>query len=207
MKGLTREQGLRWTAYGLVALLVLIGAYAGMLFLKVDEAESAATAAQKAADDASAATAKAQAQIKTATARAAEAEQKLQPLLVARAQLEKIEADVAPALEAAGKSGKPNTRAAALAALGVIGQVVHGVKHEAALSAYDRALAADKENCAAQVGVNLSGEKTVELSEACKGMMPAAEAKPAAAAAPAAAAPAAPAPAKAEDKGDKAEKK
>jgi hypothetical protein len=207
---LTREKGLKWTAYVLVALLVAAGAYAGMLFLQVDEAEQSAVAARKAADDASGAAARANAQIKILTAKASESEQKARELDVAKALLAKLEPEVVPALEASSKTGKPSTRAAALATIGIIGQLVHGPKHEAALNAFDRALLADKDNCPAALAMKLSGEKDLEVSPECQGLLPASitagasdkpGAKPAPAAAPAAAAPApAPAPAKADEK-------
>src|SRR5204862_6976961 len=120
MKGnMTREQGLRYTAYGLLVLLVLTGAYAGMLFLKVDEAENGAVQARKAADEASSSAAKAQAQVKVTATKAAEAEQKARELDLAKALLEKLEPEVVPMLEAGGKTGKPATRAAALATIGI----------------------------------------------------------------------------------------
>ncbi len=206
MKGnMTREQGLRWTSYALMVLLVLAGAYAGMLFMKVDEAESAAAASKRAADDASGSAAKAQAQIKVLSAKVAEAEQKARELDFTRALLEKLEPEVAPVLEAGSRAGKPSNRSAALATLGIIAQVVHGPKHEAALTALDRALVADKDNCAAAVALKRSGEKDLELAPDCQSLMPAdakaADAKPAAPAPAAAApAPAAPAAAKADDK-------
>jgi hypothetical protein len=191
MKGMTREQGLRWTSYGLLVLVVLAGAYAGMLFLKADEAESAAAQARKATDEASASLAKAQTQLRTANARVTELEQKARELDTARALLGKLEPDVVPALEAAGKGGKPAARGAALATAGIIGQIVHGSKHEAALSALDRALAADKESCAAALARNRAGDKQLDVTPECQAILPVAAAaapKPAApAAAPAAA--------------------
>jgi membrane-associated protease RseP (regulator of RpoE activity) len=194
MKGnMTRETGLKWTAYALLVLVVLAGTYAGFLFLQVDEAESASRAARKAADDASGAAAKAQAQIKIATNRATEAEQKLE---LTKNLLAKLEPEVAPVLEAGGRTGKPSTRAASLATLGLIGQIVHGPKHEAALNALDRAMVADKDNCPAVVALKLSGEKDIEVSAECQSLMPAV------AAAPAKPATAAPAAAKADAKGD-----
>jgi hypothetical protein len=187
MKGMTREQGLRWTSYGLLVLVVLAGAYAGMLFLKVDEAESNAAQARKAADAALASLAKAQAQLKTVSARATELEQKARELDTARALLGKLEPDVVPALEAAGKGGKPAARGAALATAGIIGQIVHGPKHEAALSALDRALAADKESCAAALARNQAGDKKLDVTPECQAILPAVAAAPAAAPAPVAA--------------------
>ena len=115
-----------------------------------------------------------------------------------------IEPQVAPVLEAAGKSGKPNARAAALTALGLIGQAAHGASNEGALSVLDRAFAIDKTYCPAGLAINLSGTKKLDLAPECEAFLPvadakAADAKAAPAAAPAAAAPAAaaPAPAKA----------
>jgi hypothetical protein len=212
MKGnMTREHGLRWTSYGLLLLLVLAGAYAGMLFLELQETKSAVTAARMAADEASAAATRAQVQVKEAAARLSEAEQKQRDMEITKVLLAQLEPEVVPVLEAGARTGKPAARAAALAAIGVIGQAVHGVKHEPALNAYDRALVADKDNCAAALGMQLSGEKTLEIAPECAARLPgAASAAPAGVQAPgpaadakpgqpAAAVPAAPAPAAAPD--------
>jgi hypothetical protein len=105
-----------------------------------------------------------------------------------------IEPQIAPVLEAAGKAGKPNVRAAALTTLGLIGQAAHGASNEDALAVLERAFAIDKTYCPAGLAINLSGTKKLELAPECEAFLPVVDAK--AAAAPAAK-PAAPAPAEA----------
>jgi hypothetical protein len=129
-----------------------------------------------------------QGQLKAANAKLAEAEQKQRELEMAKVLLGKLEPDVVPVLEASARAGKPAAKGAALATIGVIGQVVHGPKHEAALNAYDRALVADKENCAAMLGLALSGDtKGLTPAAECQALVPvAASSNEAKAAAPAA---------------------
>lgn len=193
---LTREQALRWTAQGLMVALVLVAAWAVSLFLKSGELESAVSQAQaetqKTVQDALAARKKIQEELAAASARAAAAETKLRQADSLKVLLAKVEPQVAAALEAAAKAGKPETRSALLAGEGLVGQIVHGADHDASLGVLVRALALDKSNCAAALGINLLGTKTVEVPSGCEGLLPAAPAaKPATA--PAAAAPAAPA--------------
>ena len=189
----TREQGLRWAAQGMTVALVLVAAFAVSQYMKVGELESAASRAQadsqKANRDWATASKKMQDDLKAANAKAAELGEKQRESDTIKALLAKIEPQVAPVLEAAGKAGKPDVRAAALAGLGLIGQIAHGANHEAALSALDRALAVDKGSCVAGLAVNLSSTKKVEVAAACQALLPApaADAKPAANAKPAAA--------------------
>ena len=161
--------------------------------MKVGELESAASQAQadsqKANRDGATASKKLQDDLKAANAKAAELGGKQRESDTIKALLAKIEPQLAPVLEAAGKAGKPDVRAAALAGLGLIGQIAHGANHEAALGALDRALAVDKGNCVAGLAVNLSSTKKVEVAADCQALLPvpAANAKPAADAKPAAA--------------------
>jgi hypothetical protein len=189
----TREQGLRWAMQGTMVALVLVAAFAVTQYMKVGELESAVSQAQgesqKASQDWATARKKMQDDLKAANAKAAELEAKQRESDTIKALLANIEPQVAPVLEAAGKAGKPDVRAAALAGLGLIGQIAHGANHEAALGALDRALAVDKGNCIAGLAVNLSSTKKVEVAADCQALLPApaADVKPAADAKPAAA--------------------
>lgn len=189
----TREQGLRWGVQGMMVVLVLVAAFAVTQYMKASELEAAASQAQaesqKASQDMAAARKKLQDDLKAANAKAAALEAKQRESDAIKALLAKIEPQVAPVLEAAGKAGKPDARAAALAGVGLIGQMAHGANHEAALGALDRALAVDKGNCVAGLAVNLSSTKKVDVAADCQALLPApaADAKPAANAKPAAA--------------------
>jgi len=191
---MNREQGFRIAAQGLVVVVVLVAAYAVSLYLKVDELESsvsqAQAEAQKATQDAAAARKKLGDDLNAANARATAAEGRLRQAESLKALLAKVEPQATPALEAAAKAGKPEVRSALLAGAGLVGQIVHGVDHDASLGVLVRALALDKNNCSAALGINLVGAKTVEIPAACDGILPAA--KPAGAA-PTVAVPAAPA--------------
>lgn len=185
------EQALRWIAQGATALLVVVAVLAVMLYLKVDELESSIAQVRTEADNsakASAATAvKAQAQLKELTAKAADLEQKQRLTDSLKTLLAKVEPQLSSALEAAGKAGKPDTRAAVLAGAGLVGQIANGAGHAPAVAALNRALAVDKANCVAGLAINLSGTNKVEVSPDCQALLPAptAEAKPAADAKPA----------------------
>ncbi len=172
----TREQALRWTAQAMMAIVVLVAAFAVTQYLKVSELESSASAAkaesQKASQDAAAARNKMQDELKAVNARAAEREGKQRETENMQALLAKLEPQIAPILEAAGKAGKPEVRAAALAGVGLIGQLAHGANHEAALGALDRALALDKDNCVAGLATNLSSTRKVEVAPDCKALLP-----------------------------------
>ena len=180
----TREQALRWAAQGMMAILILVAAFAVTQYLKVSELQSSVAAAQaesqKASQDAAAARKKMQDELKAVNARAAQLEGKQRETDNMKALLAKLEPQIARVLEAAGKAGKPDVRAAALAGVGLIGQIAHGANHEAALGALDRALALDKGNCVAGLATNLSSTKKVEVASDCKALLPG----PAAAAAP-----------------------
>jgi TolA-binding protein len=186
----TREQALRWAAQGMMAILVLVAAFAVTQYLKVSELESSASAekaeSQKASQDAAAARKKMQDELKAVNARAAELEGKQRETDNMKALLAKLEPQIAPVLEAAGKAGKPDVRAAALAGVGLIGQITHGANHGAALGALDRALALDKGNCVAGLAANLSSTKKVEVAPDCKALLPGPAAEAAAAPKPAA---------------------
>ena len=172
----TREQALRWAAQGMMAIAILVAAFAVTQYLKVSELESSASAAQaesqKASQDAAAARKKMQDELKAVNARAAEIEGKQRETDNMKALLAKLEPQIAPVLEAAGKAGKPDVRAAALAGVGLIGQIAHGANHEAALGALDRALALDKGNCVAGLAVNFSSVKRVEVAADCQALLP-----------------------------------
>lgn len=192
----TREQGLRWALQGMLVALILVAAFAVTQYMKVSELESALSQAQaesqKASQDGAMARKKMQDDLKAANAKAAELEGRQRESDTIKALLAKIEPQVAPILEAAGKGGKaakPDTRAAALTGLGLIGQIAHGANHEAALGALDRALAVDKGNCVAGLAVNLSSTKKVDVAADCQALLPApaTDARPAADAKPAAA--------------------
>ena len=191
----TREQGLRWAAQGMMVVLVLVAAFAVTQYMKVDELESSVSRAQsefqKASQDWATARKKMQDDLKAASAKAAELEAKQRESDTIKALLAKIEPQVAPVLEAAAKTGKPEVKSAALTGLGLIGQAAHGANHDASLGVLVRALALDKGNCAAALAINLIGTKTVEVPANCQGLIPgpapAAEAKPGAEAKPAAA--------------------
>jgi hypothetical protein len=196
---LTREQALRWFAQGTMVALVLVAAYAVMLYLQIGELETAVSQAQsetqKATQGAAAARKTLQDELAAANAKAATMGAKLRQSDSLKALLARVEAQVAPALEAAAKAGKPEARSSLLAGEGLVGQIVHGADHDASLGVLVRALALDKTNCAAALGINLLGTKTVEVPAGCEGILPAAAANPtpAATAAPATPAPAAPA--------------
>ena len=204
----TREQGLRWGLQGMMVALVLVAAFAVTQYMNVSELESALSQAksdsQKANQDWATARRKMQDDIKAANAKAAELEGKQHESDTIKALFAKIEPQVAPVLEAAGKTGKPEARSAALTSLGLIGQVAHGAKHDASLGVLVRALALDKGNCVAALAINLIGTQTVEVPSNCEGILPGAaavaakpaqEAKPAADAKPGAEAKPAAAPA------------
>lgn len=181
----TREQGLRWAAQGTLIVLALVAAFAVTQYMRVNELESAVsqaqTESQKASQDMATTRKKMQDDLKAANAKVAELEGKQRESDTFKALLAKIEPQVAPVLEAAGKAGKPDVRAAALAGLGLIGQIVHGTNHEAALGALERTLALDKGNCVAGLAVNLSSTKKIEVAADCQALLaaPAAAAKPA----------------------------
>ena len=191
----TQEKALRWAAQGTMVALVLVAAYAIAMHLKVGELESLVSQAQaetdKARQDSATARKKMQDELAAANARAADLERKQRETDSMKALLAKIEPQIAPVLEAAGKAGKPDARAAALAGVGLIGQITHGANHEAALAALDRSLSIDKASCVAGLAINLSGTKKVEVGVDCQAMLPG----PAPAAKPAADAKPAPAPA------------
>jgi len=184
-----------------LALFLVAAAFAAMQFMKVGETEAALEQAVKSGQETSAALAAAQGRLTAANAKLAELEKKQQAADSLKVLMSSIEPQIAPVLEAAGRAGRPNQRAAALTALGLIGQAAHGASNEGALSALERAFAIDKTYCPAGLAINLSGTKTLELAPECEAFLPvvdakAADAKPAAPAAPAAA-PAAAAPAEA----------
>ena len=172
----TREQGLRWAAQGMMVLLVLVGAFAVTQTMKVSELESAASQAksesQKAGQDMAVVRKKMQDDLKAANAKAAELEGKQRESDTLKALLGKIEPQVAPILEAAARTGKPEARSAALTGLGLIGQAAHGANHDASLGVLVRALALDKGNCVAALAINLIGNQTVEVPSKCEGLLP-----------------------------------
>lgn len=184
----SREKTLQYIAQGAVVLLVVVAVLAVMEFMKVGELESALSQAQasagKATQDSALARKKLQDELKTLSAKTADLEQKQRQAEAMKTLLAKVEPQVVAALEAAGKAGKPDARAAALIGAGLIGQIANGTAHAPALAALNRALAIDKANCIAGLAINMSGTNKVEVSPDCQSLLPApaqaAEAKPAA---------------------------
>jgi len=137
--------------------------------------------------------AKLQNEVKAANAKSAELAQQLGEAQAMKVLLGKVQPQLSAILEAAGnaKAGKPEARAAALAGLGVIGQITHGAGNAGALALLDRALVIDKGNCVAGLAVNLGGVKKIDVTPDCQAFLPvagpASEAKPASGATPAAA--------------------
>ena len=180
----------RFVALALVLPVLVFAALSAMLAAKSGELEGALSEAQanasKAQQDAQAQRKKGDDALKAANAKIATLEQERAEAEKLKALLASVEPQLAPVLEAASraKTGKPDVRAAGLVGLGLIGQVAHGVKHEAALASLDRALAIDGANCAAGLAINLGGAKKVDLAPECAALLPAAPA--AASAAPAA---------------------
>lgn len=183
------EKKTKMIVQGLLVLSLVAIGYAAMQQMKVGEAESATAAARKAADDANAAAAGAVARLRAANDKLAELEKKQKEADSLKALLKSVEPTVQQALETTARTAKPQAKATLLAGAGLIGQMTHGPNTDAALATLERALAADKANCPAALGINLSATKQVEAEPECQAFLPvtAAEAKPAApAAAPAA---------------------
>jgi len=178
-----------------LALFLVTAAFAAMQFMKVGETEARLEQAVKSGQETNAALAAAQGRLTAANARLADLEKKQQAADSLKVLMSSIEPQIAPVLEAVGKAGRPNARAAALTALGLIGQSAHGAGNEGALSTLERAFAIDKTYCPAGLAINLSGTKKLELAPECEAFLPVSDAK-AAAPAPAEAAKAAPAAAK-----------
>ena len=181
-----RQSTLRWIAQGATVLLVLVAVVAAMLYLKVGELESSIVQIRAESEKrvaASAATAsKAQAQLNEISANTADMEQKQRLIDSLKTLLAKVEPQVSQVLEAAGKTGRPDARAAVLAGAGLVGQFTNGAGHAPAIATLNRALALDKTNCVASLAINLSGTNRVEVSPDCQALLPsaAADAKPAA---------------------------
>ena len=194
---ITQEKALRWTAQGLTVLVVLVVAVAAMLYFKISEIEASAAQARvesdKASQAASAARKKLQDELKAASDRLAELEQQQSDAGKLKTLLAKVEPQIAAALEAVAgaKTTKPDTRAAALTGLGLVGQIARGANNEVALANLDRALVVDTANCVASLAINLGGAKKIEVTPDCQALLPSApaasEAKPAAEAKPEAA--------------------
>jgi hypothetical protein len=190
------EKALRLTALGLTVLLVLAAAAAGMLYFKLDEVETSASRAKAESDQAIQAAAverkKQHDLIKGAGAMLADLEQRQNDADKLKTLLSRLEPQIAAALETAAgaKAAKPEARAAALAGLGLVGQIVRGSDNEMALATLDRALLIDKANCVAGLAVNLGGVKKIEVTPDCQALLPGApaagEIKPAAETTPAA---------------------
>lgn len=177
-----------------LALFLISAGAAIMQFMKANALEIGLDEAVKSGQDANMLLAAAEAKLAAANARLADVEKKQQAADGLKVLMSSIEPQIAPVLEAAGKAGKPNVRAAALTTLGLIGQAAHGASNEDALAVLERAFAIDKTYCPAGLAINLSGTKKLELAPECEAFLPVVDAK--AAAAPAVK-PAAPAPAEA----------
>jgi Tfp pilus assembly protein PilX len=184
----------QFIALALVLLVVVFAALSAMFAAKSGELEGALSEAQasasKAQQDAQSQRKKGEDALKAANAKIATLEQERAEAEKLKALLASVEPQLAPVLEAASraKTGKPDARAAGLVGLGLIAQVAHGAKHEAALANLDRALAIDSANCAAGLAINLGGAKKVDLAPECAALLPAAPAAAAPAPAPAPAA-------------------
>jgi hypothetical protein len=191
---ISQEKALRWAAQALTVLLLLAVAVAAMLYFRLDELEASASQARSESDKANQTAAatrkKLQDDLKAAAAKVAALEQQQNDADKLKILLSKVEPQIAAALEAVAgaKNSKPEARAAALAGLGVIGQIARGSNNEAALAILDRALLADKTSCVAGLAANLGGVKKIEVTPDCQSLLPAApaasEAKPAAEAKP-----------------------
>jgi hypothetical protein len=177
-----------------LALFLIAAGIAIMQFMKANALEIDLDQAVKSGQDTNVLLAAAEAKLVAANTRLADVEKKQQAADGLKVLMSSIEPQIAPVLEAAGKAGKPNVRAAALTTLGLIGQAAHGASNEDALAVLERAFAIDKTYCPAGLAINLSGTKKLELAPECEAFLPVVDAK--AAAAPAAK-PAAPAPAEA----------
>ncbi len=177
-----------------LALFLIAAGIAIMQFMKANALEIDLDQAVKSDQDANVLVAAAEAKLAAANTRLVDVEKKQQAADGLKVLMSSIEPQIAPVLEAAGKAGKPNARAAALTTLGLIGQTAHGASNEDALAVLERAFAIDKTYCPAGLAINLSGTKKLELAPECEAFLPVVDAK--AAAAPAAK-PAAPAPAEA----------
>ncbi len=177
-----------------LALFLIAAGIAIMQFMKANALEIDLDQAVKSGQDANVLVAAAEAKLAAANTRLVDVEKKQQAADGLKVLMSSIEPQIAPVLEAAGKAGKPNARAAALTTLGLIGQTAHGASNEDALAVLERAFAIDKTYCPAGLAINLSGTKKLELAPECEAFLPVVDAK--AAAAPAAK-PAAPAPAEA----------
>ncbi|MBK7017922.1 MAG: hypothetical protein IPH39_20840 [Sulfuritalea sp.] len=194
MKQLQGKAG-RFIPAVLAVVALIFAALAAMFSSQGSELEAALSEAQgnvaKAQQDAQAQRKKADEALKAAAAKIAALEQERAEAARLTILLASIEPQLAPVLEAASrvKTGKPEARAAGLVGLGLIGQIAHGMKHEAALATLERALQIDGANCAAGLGINLAGIRKVEVSAECAALLPATPAAPVAApAAPTAAA-------------------
>jgi ABC-type transporter Mla subunit MlaD len=194
---MTQGNALRWTAQGLTVLTVLAVAVAVRFYFQIDELDASVSQARaesdKANQTAAAARKKLQDDLKAAGEKLAALQQQQNDADKLKTLLTKVEPQIAAALEAAAgaKTSKPDARAAALAGMGVIGQIARGANNEAALASLDRALVIDKANCVAGLAVNLGGAKKIEVAPDCQALLPSApaasEAKPAAEAKPEAA--------------------
>lgn len=188
MKQMQGKAG-RFLPVVLAVVALVFAALAAMFFSQSGDLEAALNEAQanaaKAQQDAQAQRKKGDDALKAATTKLAALEQERAEAEKLKLLLASVEPQLAPILEAASraKAGKPDVRAAGLVGLGLIGQVAHGTKHEAALATLDRALAIDAANCAAGLAVNLGGAKKVDVTPECAALLPAAPAAPAAASA------------------------
>lgn len=186
MKQLQGKAG-RFIPAVLAVVALIFAALAAMFSSQVGELEAALSEAQvnvaKAQQDAQAQRKKADEALKAAAAKIAALEQERAEAAKLTILLASVEPQLAPVLEAASrvKAGKPEARAAGLVGLGLIGQIAHGMKHEAALATLERALQIDGANCAAGLGINLAGIRKVEVSAECAALLPAAPAAPVAA--------------------------
>jgi len=186
------EKILRTSLQVALALFVITAVVAYMQYAKSQEIQAALDLQKQDAASAAASSKKTADELRALKAKSADTDKKLADAEGAKARLAAVEGQIKSALEAAAgaKGAKPDARGNALAAEGVVMQLVHGTGDADALAVLDKALAADKANCAAITAINMSGTKKVDVPDSCPALVATA---PAATGAPAAAPAASPA--------------
>jgi len=186
------EKILRTSLQVALALFVIAAVVAYMQYAKSQEIQAALDLQKQDAANAAASSKKTADELRAAKTKAADSDRKLADADGAKARLAAVEGQIKSALEAAAgaKGAKPDARGNALAAEGVVMQLVHGAGDADALAVLDKALAADKANCAAVTAINLSGTKKVDVPDSCPALVATAPATAATAATPTASSPA-----------------
>jgi len=185
------EKILRISLQAALALFIIAAVVAYMQYAKSQEIQAALDLQKQDAAGAAASAKKTADELRALKAKAADTDKKLADADGAKARLAAVEGQIKSALEAAAgaKGAKPEARGNALAAEGVVMQVLHGAGDADALAVLDKALAADKANCTAITAINLSGTKKVDVPDSCPAIVataPAAATTAAPAASPAA---------------------